>query len=276
MTGFFCLLFLEENAANMKKNLFLICVLLLSTVSALAQSKKANAFQSGEYLEFKISYGFVNAGIATLTLGETTFKGKSVYHAKGVGYTTGMTKVFFKVYDDYQSYFEKDDVVPHRFIRKIDEGGYTKDQDGTFNYDRKTVTVKDNEKKEEKTYPIVKDVQDIVSAFYYLRKTDQIENIKVGESVEIDMFFDGEVFKFKLKYLGTEVLKTGIGKVKTMKFRPYVMAGRVFKEKESLTVWVTADSNKVPVRVKASLAVGSLKADLEKYRGLVTNLQFEK
>ncbi|MDR0229033.1 MAG: DUF3108 domain-containing protein [Flavobacteriaceae bacterium] len=260
----------------MKNNLFLICVLLFSTISAVAQSKKAEAFQSGEYLEFKISYGFVNAGIATLTLGETTYKGKSLYHAKGIGYTTGMTKVFFKVYDDYQSYFEKGEVIPHRFIRKIDEGGYTKDQDGTFNYDKKSVTVKDNEKKVEKTYPIVKDVQDIVSAFYYLRKTDQIDNIKAGESVEIDMFFDGEVFKFKLKYLGTEVLKTNIGKVKTMKFRPYVMAGRVFKEKESLTVWVTADSNKVPVRVKASLAVGSLKADLDKYKGLVTNLQFEK
>ncbi|MGL4582477.1 MAG: DUF3108 domain-containing protein, partial [Flavobacterium sp.] len=90
------------------------------------------------------------------------------------------------------------------------------------------------------------------------------------------MFFDGEIFKFKLKYLGEEVLKTNFGKLKTLKFRPYVMAGRVFKEKESLTVWVSSDSNKVPVRIKASLAVGSLKADLEDYKNLATKLKFEK
>lgn len=260
----------------MKNKVLLFCILLFSMQFSLSQAQVAKAFQAGEVLEFKISYGFVNAGIAKLSLSETTYKGKSLFHAKGIGYTTGVTKVFFKVSDDYQSYFEKDDVIPHRFIRKIDEGGYTKDQDGSFNYAKKTVTVKDNEKKTEKTYPIVKDVQDIVSAFYYLRKTDQLNGIKEGESVEIDMFFDGEVFRFKLKYVGLEVLKTSFGKVKTMVFRPYVMAGRVFKEKESLTVWVTADSNKVPIRIKASLAVGSLKADLSSYKGLVTNLQFEK
>ena len=53
-----------------------------------------------------------------------------------------------------------------------------------------------------------------------------------------------------------------------MIFRPYVQAGRVFKEEESLTVWISDDENKVPLRIKASLAVGSLKADLEEVKGL--------
>ena len=40
------------------------------------------------------------------------------------------------------------------------------------------------------------------------------------------------------------------------------MAGRVFKEEESLTLWVSADKNKIPLKIKADLAVGSLRADL--------------
>ncbi|HTO36559.1 MAG TPA: DUF3108 domain-containing protein, partial [Flavobacterium sp.] len=56
--------------------------------------------------------------------------------------------------------------------------------------------------------------------------------------------------------------------IPTMIFRPYVQAGRVFKEQESLTIWISDDTNKLPIRVKASLAVGSLKADLEKFKGL--------
>ena len=53
-----------------------------------------------------------------------------------------------------------------------------------------------------------------------------------------------------------------------MVFRPFVQAGRIFKEQESLTVWISDDDNKIPLRIKASLAVGSLKADLEEYKGL--------
>jgi hypothetical protein len=120
-------------------------------------------------------------------------------------------------------------VIPHRFIRKIDEGGYTKDQEGFFDYQKMTVLVKDYEKKTNDNFSISRGVQDIVSAFYYLRKHPKLDELKTGESVEIDMFFDGEVFKFQLKYLGEEVLKTRFGKVKSMKFRPYVMAGRVLK-----------------------------------------------
>lgn len=259
----------------MKKCLFLLVAFLISTSCLFAQTLP-KAFDTGEFLKFRISYGLLNAGIATLKLTDTVHNGSPVYHAKGIGYTTGVPKVFFKVYDNYESYFEKKEVIPHRFIRKIDEGGYTKDQDGSFNYKTMKVFVNDKEKKTKKEFPIVHDVQDIVSAFYYLRKYPGLNSLKQGESIEIDMFFDGEVFKFKLKYLGEEILKTNFGKVKTLKFRPYVMAGRVFKEKESLTVWVTADSNKVPIRIKASLAVGSLKADLEEYKNLVSKLEFEK
>lgn len=259
----------------MKKTLLIILVSMLCT-SYLYSQTSVKAFDNKEFLQFRVSYGPVNAGVATLTLSETVQGGIPVYHAKGIGYTTGITKAFFKVYDNYESYFEKDNVVTHRFIRKIDEGGYTKDQEGWFDYKTMKATVKDYEKNTEKTFGITRNVQDIVSAFYYLRKYPGLNELKVGESVEIDMFFDGEIFKFKLKYLGTEVLKTKFGKLKTLKFRPYVMAGRVFKEKESLTVWVSSDVNKVPVRIKASLAVGSLKADLDDYKNLVKQLQFEK
>jgi len=92
--------------------------------------------------------------------------------------------------------------------------------------------------------------------------------MKVGESIMVDMFFDGETTKFKLKFIGTEDLSTKFGVVPTMIFRPYVQSGRVFKEQESLTVWISDDDNKIPVAIKASLAVGSIKADLDAFKGL--------
>lgn len=243
----------------------IILLLLIATATLKGQTQ---AFDVGEYFKFRIHYGLVNAGYATLQVKEATRNGKKVFHAVGNGYTTGMTKIFFKVNDDYQSYFDKKTGQPYQFIRKIDEGGYKKDQEGFFNQSANNVFVKDYKHKTEKTISVPENVQDIVSSFYYLRNHPTINRLKVGESIAIDMFFDDETTKFKLKFVGREVLKTKFGNINAMIFKPYVQAGRVFKEQESLTVWISDDDNKIPLRIKASLAVGSLKADLEEYKGL--------
>ena len=82
------------------------------------------------------------------------------------------------------------------------------------------------------------------------------------------MFFDNETTKFRLKFIDREEITTKFGVVSTMVFRPLVQTGRVFKEEESLTIWITSDDNKLPVRIKANLVVGSIKADLEEFKGL--------
>ena len=193
---------------------------------------------------------------------------KKVFHAIGRGYTTGMTKLFFKVDDDYESFFDKETGNPYQYIRKIDEGGYKKNQEGFFNQTNDKILVKDYKNKNEKTFPVPNNVQDILSTFYYLRNHPTIDKLKIGESISIDMFFDEETTKFKLKFIGKEDLETKFGTVPTMIFRPYVQAGRVFKEQESLTVWISDDDNKMPLRIKASLVVGSIKADLDGFKGL--------
>ncbi|OYQ33959.1 ATP-dependent exonuclease [Flavobacterium cyanobacteriorum] len=254
----------------MKK--LLILLLIYTATGTSTQS----AFQTGEYFKFRIHYGIVNAGYATLEVKEAVRDNKKVHHVVGRGYTTGMTKFFFKVEDDYQSYFDKTTGKPYQFVRKINEGGYTKNQEGFFNQDNNTVLVKDYKNKSQKTFTVTENVQDIVSTFYYLRNHPKVDKMEVGESISVDMFFDDEITKFKLKFIGRETVDTKWGEVAAMIFRPYVQAGRVFKEQESLTVWISDDENKIPLRIKASLAVGSLKADLDEFRGLKAPLKAKK
>lgn len=246
------------------RNLFLL--LLLFTGSALSAQKQA--YGHGESFKFRVHYGFVTAGYATLEVKDAKIKGKDVYHVKGFGETVGLSKLFFKVRDDYQSYIDKENNVPYRFIRDINEGGYTKDLVVDFDHNSRKATVVDKKHNETTIHSFEKDTQDMVSAFYYLRNHLDTNSIKEGDEVEINMFFDKENFKFRLKFIGREVLKTSFGRVNTLIFRPYVQSGRVFKEKESLTVWVSDDDNKIPLLVKADLAVGSLKATLTEFKGL--------
>ena len=248
----------------MKKILLLL--ILIATVSF--DSPQEDAYGVGEYFKFRIHYGIVNAGYATLEVKDATVNNRKAFHVVGKGYTTGMSRFFFKVDDLYESYIDKETGNPVQYVRKINEGGYTKNQEGFFNQSTNRVVVKDYKSKSEKTLLIPKNTQDILSTFYYLRNHPNIDKLKVGEAIAIDMFFDDETTKFKLKFIGRENITTKFGVVPSMIFRPLVQSGRVFKEQESLTVWISDHGNKLPLRIKASLAVGSIKADIDAYKGL--------
>ena len=252
---------------------YIFTILIFFTALAKTGDQKEAAFQSGEWFKFKMSYsGWFKAGEATLKVDEKKLNGKTVYHVVGKGKTTGAVNLFFKVRDRYESYFDKETGAPYKFIRKIDEGGHTKDIEIEFDHDKQKAIVNNKKHKKVKTIATEKDVQDMVSMYYYLRNSIDITDLKRGDEIMTNMFFDEENYGFKLKYLGKETIKVNINdskvKVKTLKFRPYVMAGRVFKEEESLTLWVSADKNKIPLRIKADLAVGSLRADLIQFKGL--------
>ncbi|MBT8265753.1 MAG: DUF3108 domain-containing protein [Bacteroidia bacterium] len=250
----------------MKKILLIVIGLVMVQ---LISAQEDSAFDTGEWFKFKMSYsGFVKAGNATLSVKEDVLNGKPVYHVVGKGWTTGAIRWFFKVKDRYESYFDKSTGLPYRFIRDINEGGHTKNIEIDFDQINHKALIYNKKHKKNTIVNTVPNVQDMVSTFYYLRNNLNVDKLKIGDEIRTDMFFDNENYGFKIKYLGVEVINTNFGKVKCLKFRPYVMAGRVFKEEESLTLWVSADKNKIPLRIKADLAVGSLRADLESFKGL--------
>lgn len=214
-------------------------------------------------------YGFLNASYATLQVNSATINDKPVYHVVGHGETTGVASWFFNVDDTYESYFDKNDGKPYRFVRKINEGGYTKDVEINFDYKESKAELNDRKNKKKLNFTLQDNIQDLISAFYYLRNNYKTEDLEVGKAITLKMLYDDDgVFNFKLKYLGKEVVNTKYGKVECLKFRPLVQSGRVFKEQESLSLWVSNDKNRIPIRIKADLAVGAIKADLDGYNGL--------
>ena len=206
-----------------------IALLLLLVITVSFDTQREDAFDIGEWFKFRIHYGLIDAGYATLEVKEAVRDNKKVFHAVGRGYTVGMAKMFFKVEDNYESYFDKLTNKPYQYVRKIDEGGYTKNQEGFFNQDTNKILVKDYKNNTEKTISVTENVQDIVSTFYFLRNHPAVDKIKVNEYIAVDMFFDDEITKFKLKYIGKQDLDTKFGVVPCKIFRPLVQSGRVFK-----------------------------------------------
>lgn len=256
----------------MKKQL-IIAILFIATTSFGQNLKDIGmssdfAFQDGEWLKFRMSYSnFLNAGYSTIEVKDTMNDHKEAFHVNGIGKSTGLISLFFNVKDNYQTFMYKESLKPYRFIRKINEGGHKKDKEILFDYDKNEAIVKNYKHNTVSSYPISSNIQDMLSTLYFLRNQN-INELEIGDEIELEMFFDQEINKFRLRFLGKEIIKTKFGKVNSLIFRPVVQAGRVFKEQESLTVWVSDDKNKIPLRIKASLAVGSLRADLDAFKGL--------
>jgi len=230
---------------------------------------KFSAFKPGEWLKFRVHYGFLNASYATLHLINDKVDSIPVYHVVGRGKTTGFASLFFKVDDTYESYFDKEDGKPYRFVRKLYEGGYTKDVEINFDHNKDVAVLNDKKNDKKLNFTLQDSVQDLISAFYYLRNNYEFDDLVQGEAVELKVLYDRDgIYRFKLRYLGKEILKTKFGKVECLKFQPLVQSGRVFKEKESLALWVSNDMNKIPIRIKANLVVGAISADLDGFNGL--------
>lgn len=233
-----------------------------------SEEKIGDAFQGGEWFRFRIHYGIFNASYATLSIKDTIYQGRPAYHASGIGRTTGLARLFFRVDDYYDSIFEQDIVRPLHFIRNINEGGYTKHVTIDFDHTNKVCTVNNLKKSTLDVAPIEPNVQDLISAFYFLRNHFDLSDIQTGEFAAINIFYDLSNFVFKFKFLGRQKLNTKFGVVSCLKFRPYVESGRVFSKEEGLTLWISDDENKIPIRLTADLRVGSIDADLDAFRGL--------
>lgn len=225
-------------------------------------------FKAGESLKYIMSYGWIKGGEARLGIEKIQFNGKQVYHVKAIGKTIGITNSIYHVKDIYESWFDINNGLPYKSLMDLTEGKYKNYNIVNYNQAEKTVISKKSGKKSVKN-----NVFDIISAFYHLRQS--FNNLKVGQTVTIHTYFHDEPWDLIIRYKGNETIKTDFGKINCMKFKPIVEKG-TFKDEEALDIWISNDKNKVPIRVKMKLFVGSFKTDLVEYSGLVYPLNFKK
>lgn len=222
------------------------------------------AFMAGEQLTYRIHYGFVDAGTATLRVEDSPYKfaGRDAYKVVGTGRSVGSIDWFFKVRDHYETHIDKQGMFPYRFLRNCDEGGYRIQQDYTFYPERRAFK---NMKGEGYQSPDF--LQDMLSSYYYARTLDY-SYARVGDVYTITALVDDEIVPLKMKFIGRETISIDAGTFRCLKFVPVVQKGRVFKKEQDLTVWITDDLNHIPVLAQAEILVGSIKMELQEFKGV--------
>lgn len=251
------------------KKIATILTALLCTVSLTAGDNfcgiRNRSFQSGENITYTVFYSvvgvYINAGTATFSTNLERMNNKPVYHVVGTGNSNSKYDWIFKVRDRYESYIDTSTLQPLKFIRNVDEGGYKKYENITFNQQANTAITTDG------VYKVPNCIQDVLSAIYYARNIN-FESYKPGDKIPFDMFLDNEVYHLYIRYLGKETVKTKYGKFRAIKFKPLLVKGTMFEGGEKMTVWVSDDANHIPLRIESPISVGSVKVDMMQYRGL--------
>ena len=223
------------------------------------------SFQAGETVTLKVFYTLAGAYFAA---GEANFNtvlervnGRPVYHVVGEGKTYSFYDNFFKVRDRYETYIDTATMQPLKFIRNMNEGGYKKYENVTFNKIANTAVTTDG------VFQVPACVQDVVSSVFYARNVD-FNALKPGDKIPFSLFLDNTRYSIYIRYLGKENIRTKYGKFRAIKFKPLLIKGTIFQGGEKMTVWVSDDANHIPLRIESPISVGSVKIDMINYRNL--------
>ncbi len=231
------------------------------------------AFESGEQLTYKIFY---NWHFIWLSAGEVTFKvidDDDQFHYQVIGETYHSYNWFFEVKDYFDSWVQKDNLLPIRAIKSIKEGKYQVYDDLTFDQTRNKIYNERGKAKddirEKHNFQVEGCMYDMVSILYYARNID-FSDTSEGAVFPINIFADKETWPLKVVYEGKESHKKvkGKGYFDTLKFSPEVIEGDLFPDGAQAHVWVSDDGNKIPLIIESPLSVGSAKAILKKHEGL--------
>ncbi|CAN5474771.1 DUF3108 domain-containing protein [soil metagenome] len=273
------------------KNILLLLVLSVFTVSINAQTdtiaeKKVfrkieqKAFNTGEKLTFDINYGFITAGSAVMSISPVIvmINGRPCYE---ISFTVNSSSGFSSVYevkDYYKCYMDVEGLFPWKFEQHIREGNYQRDFEAIFdqeNHTAKTYTGITDPKKFEGEFTIPEYVHDAISAFYFSRTLDYSQS-KIGDVIHLQNFYKDETFPLDVKYLGKEDIEVSAGEFRCIKIQPSVKEGGLFKSEGDITVWLTDDERRMPVKVQSKIIIGSVDSDLTEYKGLAGPLNSKK
>jgi hypothetical protein len=253
--------------------MFLVCV----SFSYGQSLGKNTAFTFGEELSFNVSYGWIDLAEAKLLVGKNAVieSKKPHYKIDVFGHTKGAASLFGRINDNWGTHLDTGTLLPSLSYRYIEEGRYRKNEKVYFDQVNKKAKVElydreNKQLKEVKEYKLPGQVQDLVSGFYLLRSMD-LSRLKKGHEISISGFFDNEIYNLKLIFEGVETLETNLGIKETYLFSPKLPKNKLFRGEYPVKLWVTKDQNKIPVKIKANLFVGSLNIDISSVNGLRNN-----
>ncbi|SNS76660.1 Protein of unknown function [Ekhidna lutea] len=259
-----------------------IALLLLGGLLSNAQVVENKPVSKGEELQFKLSYGWFTIGRGTFQVSNKYIErdGRECIEINVAGKTAGLAGVFSKVDDKWGAVIDKNTFRPYYSYRDLSEGDYELEEEVFFDYDSMNIRFEQTSPTEPRPrptrfYELEKDnVFDMMGGLMYARSLDY-RNMKKGDTIQLDAFFDKKFYDFEMVYHGIEMVNTKVGEINCHKVVPIMEKNSVFVGKDAVTFWVSADANRLPLRVSANMKFGTAYCELTSYKNVKSGIDFE-
>jgi hypothetical protein len=233
------------------KSLFTILILLSFTV-LLAENP------NDETLNYTIRFGLIEGGKASLSTVHKDKEGKEVIFSEMKLQSTGVTNSFYTVDNSFSCFINPVTCLPEKAFCKILEKEIDYDDEVVFFQEDSTLFSKQMGWDEAGG-----EILDIVSLIYNLRYSGRLKNLQDGDLIDIYFWDINEIYPLKMKFSGSEEIKTKAGTFQCLKIEPEAKSISKMSKKTPLTIWITNDAQKLPVMIQFNLKVGSIKCELD-------------
>lgn len=240
-------------------------------------SQETLAFRPGEKMYFTMHYkwGIIDSdiGSATVSLDQVDFNGQQAFRCTVTGKTTRMYDLFFKVRENFVSWFSIDGLKPLKFTRDTQEGRYIAKNTYIYNWAAAEPHIiadvySSSSGQRNLELPLTPCTFDLPALFFFARNID-MSKVEKGKKYPMTFAIDDDVYNVYFIYHGKETVKVkGLGNVKALKFAAKLIAGEVFTGEEDVMMWISDDENKVPVLFEAPILVGTASGRMSGVEGL--------
>jgi len=235
------------------RRLLIVCLIILTALQLNAQPL--------EEMEYILRFGFIKGGKATLVAEKEKIKGKQTIHYHMRGRTTGLVDKIYEVNDVYESWVNPDTFLPVKSVRNVKEQKYRFYDEVFYDHENDSLfSLKSGRKK------VPDQINDLISVFFYIRQNHYFESLLAGKKIKIPVFHGDELFMMELEYIGNETIDTKIGRKQCYVVSPKVPQGKLLKGSDGLKIYITKDSNRLPIYAEFDLVLGALKCELDSYK----------
>ena len=260
----------------MVKVISLFFITFLFAVRVQAQCPIENTFfESGEEISYDLyfKYGLLNtkAGVSSLKTSEVAYNGVPAYKMTLLAKSNGVINKIFTLSDTLTCYMSKD-LIPLAYMKNAHEGAEHTKENTTYSYKESEVTIKTKLTRNDKlrfdeTLYTSSCIYDMMSVIYYARTLDFTKMHK-GFTTKVVFLSGKNKVNMHIDFQGIEIVKANDNKKYNCFKLILKIEDKAFEDKkEAMTVYVTNDNNRLPVRLNSNLKIGSTSAIMKAYKG---------
>lgn len=261
----------------MKRRITITAILILAIVSINAQCPVDNHFfRAGEELTYDLyfKYGLINtkAGKSTLITKSENYKGNEALKMTMTAQSIGIANKIFTLSDTISCYMTKD-LIPLAYVKNAHEGDDFTKENVSYDYSSSSqITIKAKLIRNEKLRfdeNITSDacIYDMMSIVYYARTLDY-SAMKKNDKYSTLFLSDKNKVNMDIEYQGTESIGANNEKKYNCIKLVLKINDKAFEDKkEAMTVYITNDNNRIPIRIDSKLKIGSTRVILKNFKG---------